>query len=301
VIVGVKAINTALKAQTAATDISYATDAIAILTKLLGIYRGEGSADSGYVNVAVPIGDGYDVLLLAGYDRTLLGAGYLGLKNTPPDPVNIEAGKANTIVINTSVISPVWDGSEGVTSTTFPASSDFKFTGTTAPTTPIPADRVITAGLAANASTLVLTFNTSKLAPLINSDFSGTDLTVEDFSVMLNPRFMVEYPFNPIDFVETSSSSHGGAGPYPLDATAAVFTAIFGTGDGVTGKNIDGAVDFKLKYYAFGAPASAGTTLWIIRNGLGRAVDTASGFGGSFIVKFGEGKEPDANVTVNVK
>jgi hypothetical protein len=47
-------------------------------------YRGEGTADQGYVNVPVPIGEKYEVLLLAGYNRTLLAAGWLGVTDAVP-------------------------------------------------------------------------------------------------------------------------------------------------------------------------------------------------------------------------
>jgi hypothetical protein len=40
-------------------------------------YRGVGTDADGYVSVAVPVDTGYQVLLLAGYNQTLLAAGYI--------------------------------------------------------------------------------------------------------------------------------------------------------------------------------------------------------------------------------
>jgi hypothetical protein len=78
-------------------------------------YRGEGTAGQGYISVAVPVGGPYEVLLLAGIGRILVGGGYLGRNNSADDkdagkgPVNIEAGKANVIAIEVAAFPPQWD------------------------------------------------------------------------------------------------------------------------------------------------------------------------------------------------
>jgi hypothetical protein len=83
-------------------------------------WRGAGTAAQGYISVAVPVfnpdgDDGYDVLLLAGIDRTLLGAGYLGKNNLDtngdldPNPVKIKAGIENIVSIPVTAFPPQWN------------------------------------------------------------------------------------------------------------------------------------------------------------------------------------------------
>lgn len=83
-------------------------------------WRGAGTAAQGYISVAVPVfnpdgDDGYDVLLLAGIDRTLLGAGYLGKNNSTPDPVKIKAGIENIVSIPVTAFPPQWNTAAGNT------------------------------------------------------------------------------------------------------------------------------------------------------------------------------------------
>jgi hypothetical protein len=88
-------------------------------------YRGEGTGAEGYVRVMVPVDTGYQVLLLAGYNRILLAGGYV-------DKVNIAAGKTNVVTIELSTLALQWDtqakdgpGASGVSD--FTSTSDFVF------------------------------------------------------------------------------------------------------------------------------------------------------------------------------
>jgi hypothetical protein len=94
-------------------------------------YRGVDASYLGYINVAVPVGTEYEVLLIAGIDRTLVGVGYRGKNNSPADidagkgPVNIEAGKVNEVVIEVTPLTPQWD--TGKSEITDNNGNDFEF------------------------------------------------------------------------------------------------------------------------------------------------------------------------------
>jgi hypothetical protein len=78
-------------------------------------YRGEGDGAKGYISVSVPVGTGYEVLLIAGIGRTLVGAGYVGKNNSPvgitdgKGPVNILPGVVNEVVIEVEKLAPQWN------------------------------------------------------------------------------------------------------------------------------------------------------------------------------------------------
>jgi hypothetical protein len=74
-------------------------------------YRAEAAAAQGYISADVPAGTTYNVLLLAGYNRTLLGAGYVG-------SANIEVGKPNVIEITVTPFPPQWDSRQSPTNGT---------------------------------------------------------------------------------------------------------------------------------------------------------------------------------------
>jgi hypothetical protein len=77
-------------------------------------YRVERITTAGYISVVVPIGDDYEVLLLAGYGQTLLSAGYRGVKDggTEDDPdlgtVDILPGIVNMVSIALERVAPQW-------------------------------------------------------------------------------------------------------------------------------------------------------------------------------------------------
>ncbi|MHB9293945.1 hypothetical protein Holit_03064 [Hollandina sp. SP2] len=237
-------------------------------------YRGEAAASQGYITVDVPVGAGYQVLLLAGRtNRTLLGAGYVGGKD-------IEAGKENMVSITVSPVAPVWDGLA-----TLGAGNDFTFAGTGAIGGLVAVDavnRCVRVGsdtvLPAPGDTLEVTFNLRKLQPLI--DAQGGALTLQGSTVQLLPR-NVNGPFLvPVDF--TTADFTAGA---PITGPN---TVTFTNGSALPAEDVDGLLDFELTYQAFGVPASGGNE-WLIRNGLIFAEDTPSNSGGRFIVQIGRG------------
>jgi hypothetical protein len=222
--------------------------------------------------------------------------------------VNIESGKANVVAITVQSIPPVWDGTLVISS----GNSDFAFSvgnGLSTITAGAP-DRFITLGsdtvLPVTGSTFSVAFNLLKLQPLIDAEHSK--LTLQGYNVRLLPR-NAAYSFSTVNLTLPTASW--------LDTSVpGLYTITVGNGGGtetetlsftnvtptqeLPQKNVDGLLDFELTYRAFGSGESAGTTAWIIRNGLNRTEDGGAGtLGGRFVVKIGTGTIlPDPDVTV---
>jgi hypothetical protein len=73
----------------------------------LKYYRATATASKGYISINVPSAKSYNVLLLAGYGRTLLGAGYI-------HSTYIEVGKENVITITVTAFTPQWNSHRDV-------------------------------------------------------------------------------------------------------------------------------------------------------------------------------------------
>jgi hypothetical protein len=132
-------------------------------------YRGEGNSQLGYVSVSVPIGTGYEVLLLGGINRTLLAADY-------KDAVEIKVNQANVIDITLTRFPPQW---ETVTST----NSDFTFGGLSVYA--VPDKWYIQAGK--GITDFNLTYKIGKLKPLFMAE-GGSTLTLVEETINLWPR-----------------------------------------------------------------------------------------------------------------
>jgi hypothetical protein len=157
-------------------------------------WRGEAAAAQGYISIVVPVGEDFDVLLLAGYNRTLLGAGY-------KTGVDIEADQANTVTMTVQAFPVQWDAhsanvivydNNGATPTDRTKSkNDFEFAATIAAyTSKDPLKIVVDNGeryvhvapvyttpdpelgpsKITNSSKFKVTFNIAKFEPLIEAD-----------------------------------------------------------------------------------------------------------------------------------
>jgi hypothetical protein len=251
-------------------------------------YRGVGDALDGYLSVSVPIGTGYQVLLLAGYKQTLLAAGYVSSQK-------IEAGKVNTVSISLNGITPQWDG------TTSGSDYGFSVTTTTVSGIAVTADstnrylKVVTGtdGFAFDTSdTFTVSYGASNLTGLIAADVAtgGNKLTIEGYNVRMWTRYQKDLindgDLTAVDFVPDSGMITGSSAPYTINDTTSPLS--FTSNTALPGKDIDLFLEFELKYRAFGDAASGGIT-WFIRNGLNRAADVPDSVGGLFVVKFGKG------------
>jgi hypothetical protein len=198
-------------------------------------YRGTGTGSEGYVSVSVLPGKTYDVLLLAGYNRTLLGAGYVGV-NSGDDvnrgPVTIESGRANVVSISVTKLAPQWDTSTGNTNTINKSddhTNDFAFSATFSdgnyyvPSTPLkienryihllpdwtsnPDPNNYKSRFNEAHAKFTVTFNIAKLTPLIEANWntnSGSKmLTIKDYGVSLKPRYpeATEDDFTPVTLI----------------------------------------------------------------------------------------------------
>jgi hypothetical protein len=262
-------------------------------------YRGTGTATQGYVNVSVPVGTGYKVLLLAGRNHTLLAAGY-------ESSVEIKPNIANIVTINVKTLPLQWN----TTATGIGTLNDFTFAVNLADNSISPKsaieDRYIAIApnevgqIAPATDTFTVTFNTAKFTDTLIEAEGGSTLTIQDYKVNLHPRY-------PGSFDRVSLNPAGktpGNGPYPLDITNPIsFTNVPSTGK-LPKVDVDGLVQFELQYYAFGTKDSTGSP-WVIRNGLQRSADdtagtpTGSGNGSYFVVRFGEGS-PAQDPTVTI-
>ncbi|MDR1986096.1 MAG: hypothetical protein LBP88_03865 [Treponema sp.] len=273
-------------------------------------YRGEAAASQGYISVAVPVGTGYEVLLLAGRNnRTLLAAGHVGSKNIQPGIVNV-------ITIPATGITPVWDGLA-----TPLAGNDFTFDGTGGIAGLVAVDatnRYVRVGsptvVPTAGDTFSVGFNLLKLGPLLDAE-GGSALTLQGSKVELLPRNADEDNFTPVSFalstITGSASITGtGPGPYAISGIASS-TNLFGvtSNTALPAKHTDGLLQFALTYSAFGSatpPARGGAfTLWTIRNGINWEEDKiiaageADKLGGSIIVQIGSGNPLLTNVPTN--
>jgi hypothetical protein len=276
-------------------------------------YRGMGIPSQGYINVTVPVGTGYEVLLLAGYNRTLLGGGYLGKNNSPANPVEIKAGQVNVVSIPVKVFPPLWNTDTAKTGTF--NDNDFIFEAALTGYGGTPALKIEPRyinlapyiendpGPDAGAHQIdpsdakfTVMFNLAKFTPLILADISGTNdaLSIAEHNVRLYPRYDKTDHFPPV--VLTPSVS-------PTDITFTNNPAL--TNGKLPNRDADGLLAFELTYYAFGAEDSGGIS-WIIRNGLSGSGedsvpdgDTGRGIGTGtcFLVKFGKGT-PDSLSTI---
>jgi hypothetical protein len=298
-------------------------------------YRGEGPAVQGYVDVPVKPNKNYDVLLLAGYNRTLLAAGYSN--NTTKKGWPIKSGQANLVTIEVKKLPLQWDGSDTIVKDNtdkHKSANDFgfaaDFTDTDLDIDTDDGNRWITLGgisedgttIDPDLDTFTVLFNIAKLEQLYLAE-GGSTLTIEDHKVVLWPRYVGEF-FTPVVLSPDVSSNPvigpSGSGPYKYESIDATSTISFtnvpllksitddpNPGDFVMvpnnklpAKDIDGVLQFELTYRAFGTEKSKGTP-WIIRNGLDRTEDKTpdTSAGSYFVVKIGAGTPPkDENVTI---
>ncbi|MDR3130417.1 MAG: hypothetical protein LBU18_02620 [Treponema sp.] len=279
-------------------------------TSAKAYYRGEASADSGFIKVGVYPGLTYDVLLLAGKGNVLLGAGL-----TPNQP--IEAGKTNTVPITMQAITPQWDtgaSTNNVIATSGANQNDFEFavagldiTGTNSglgadnfTVTGTPTERAILVSPKLNtispkiglpriipaSTTFTASFNLLKLKPLIEA--SPTDTT----------NYKLKFESQTVEILSFGDSGGGGF-PYvtlkrDTDGTGVSGTdleynivkstipdsiIISFTNDKTAGHgqlpelNVNGKLVFGLGYKAFSASAETALKTWTITNGLTKALD----------------------------
>ncbi|MDR0707872.1 MAG: hypothetical protein LBF60_08380 [Treponema sp.] len=260
-------------------------------------YRGAGDAGQEYISVAVPVGDDYEVLLLAGIGRTLVGAGYRGKNYSEEDkangkgPVDIEAGKANEVAIEVVAFPPQWNTKaehEGVQGVFLDANhpNDFMFVSNL---TLSIKDRHLQQGpedgLPENlpTSSLTILFNLGKFEPLMLADAKTASssllkLTLESAPVVrVFPRYIKDY-FPPVDsqFV-TAENSPYIASPdqhtYTIEEMpelgegVAKYKMLMYINSSIPKRDVDALIQFDLKYRAFGFEGSGGR-VWTIRNGL---------------------------------
>jgi hypothetical protein len=286
-------------------------------------WRGDAKADQGYVDVSVLPNKTYDVLLLAGNNRTLLAAGYSDNSNKG---WAIKTGQANIVTIEVTRFPLQWNDTELEIGDT----TDFGFSADITAFDSNPAvkvgDRYINlapvtgtlgAGSVASGDTFTVTFNVGKLAPLY--DAQDGDLTIQDYKVRLWPRYEGELftsvPFKDDEGVGTEVLDGDGdgtgvfGGPYLYSTFSDGSTISFTTDGDLPKEDIDGVLQFDLTYYAFGDKLSKGTA-WIIRNGRNATEDstpsaeskgnTGTGPGSYMVVKFGKGSDPrKESVTIN--
>jgi hypothetical protein len=154
-------------------------------------------------------------------------------------------------------------------------------------------------------------FNIGKFRPLIKADISNTGdsnmLSIAEHNVRLRSRYDDD-PFSPVILTPVGVDDQGKAtkilaeSPYMANEYGLLFsndpTLSYGR---LPNRNVDGLLEFELKYYAFGASDSGGSP-WIIKNGLFRAEDSVAahnadgqitgkgeGAGSYIVVKFGKG------------
>jgi hypothetical protein len=297
-------------------------------------YQGTGTAEQGYVTLSVPVSNSpYAVLLLVGYNQTLLGAGYRPIDSNPATDVYIKANQANTVSVTLKRIQPQWDSK--VTDFALGDTNDFQFSS--APDATIvgvsATDRYISlaedpdfddavTGITPGTTTFTVKFDIGKLADLLDADTntSGTPkvLTIADYNVRLWARYRgnPKNAFTTVTFTGDDSSSDGvtatdvvknGSDGYKImvyndgsNDSPVSFTNVIANNHNLPAKDVDGLLEFELKYYAFGTPDSKGR-LWIIRNGLTRTTDgtfnvngtteIGTGTGSFLVVKIGAGSE----------
>jgi hypothetical protein len=257
-------------------------------------YRGVGNAADGYVSVSVPVGTGYEVLLLAGYNKTLLAAGYKGANNSIPvggDAVDIKAGQANVVEITLDPIPLQWiPGAADFLANDFQFDADLTSSGTDLTVDLTDRYIILAAPPVADVTdidstdTFTVKFNISKLAPLMLAEGSGADtLTLEGYTVALRPFNALETFTLPAVAPDTNVAGNVFSDPGGTAGIEFEFT-------GLPNKNIDAALEFTLKYRAFGSTAASGGTVWLIRNGLnGITLDAPGDTGGLILVRIGEG------------
>ncbi|MDR1301869.1 MAG: hypothetical protein LBK43_05305 [Treponema sp.] len=284
-------------------------------------YRGEATAVQGYVDVSVKPNKSYDVLLLAGYNRTLLAAGY---SNNGGNGWPIKSGQANQVTIVSNKLPLQWDGSITIAQDTtdrHKSTNDFGFSASlTESGYTVAADagkRWITLGgidkdgtqIAPATDTFTVAFNIAKLEQLYLAETGGATLTIQDYKVVLWPRYVGEF-FTPVILsADTVSGTVIGPthanpdDPYEYSSIANNSTISFTNAvasSKLPNKDIDGVLQFELTYQAFGTKVAKGIP-WIIRNGLDRTEDKTpdTSAGSYFVVKIGAGTpDTDENVTI---
>ncbi|MDR2446019.1 MAG: hypothetical protein LBD58_01810 [Treponema sp.] len=301
-----------------------------VMYKAFFFYRGEGSADQGYISVAVPAGGRYEVLLLAGYDRNLVGAGYRGSHNASPDVVEIKAGRVNEVAIAVEAFPPQWNTKAENEIKTYPVVNDFEFEADVifgAGNDASIRDRYIQLGPATglkdaySPKDLVIKarFNLAKFTPLILADVTNTGssdtLSIAKCNAQLIPRYIDDYfapvPLSPVANDPDEEGKIDTKSPFSVTEPL----SFKGEAEFLKKRDVDGLLAFELTYYAFGVPESGGIP-WSIRNGLnGRAEDDIPerdgdgkptgrgvGAGSRFLLKFGAGSAGSAgSVIVNVE
>jgi hypothetical protein len=262
-------------------------------------YRGVDT--DGTIIVSVPIANDYEVLLLAGYDYTLLAAGYVY-------DVDIKPDEANIVSITMTRFPLQWDTKAEKDSTSgsyINDNNDFEFSAaimgyTSTSALKIESRYINVAPVVTGASplgpeniiatdSLTVKVDLKRLWPLFIADLQTTDpndkkekaggtpankkLTLEGAEVKLWSRYGRDQ-FGSIPFDVTG----GGALPTPtLEATKAILSF---TGKGLPNWDVDGVLQVDVRYRAFGAAKEvqsgsntvpgpgAPFRLWVIRNGL---------------------------------
>jgi hypothetical protein len=206
------------------------------------------------VSVSVPIDEQnpYQVLLLAGYNQTLLAAGYRPITGTPKDDVYIKADQANIVSITVETFPLQWDTSASNaivadSGTPTKSTNDFEFSavitgyGTVAGAkhyevksryinfAPVDTvtDPALKGGTAITPASdkFEVRFHVPKLDPLIkmdiNTDATVSMLTIAGYNVGLVPRYTTDY-FKPVTFVaDATKVSEESTGDTDPDGTSA--------------------------------------------------------------------------------
>jgi hypothetical protein len=160
-------------------------------------------------------------------------------------------------------------------------------------------------------------FNIAKFTPLINADItnqgSSNTLSIAEHNVRLRSRYDND-PFPPVILTPMQVDGSGNATPVGSPYSTNEYL-VFSNNPALSysrlpNRNVDGVLEFELKYYAFGTPDSGGSP-WIIKNGLFRTEDSVAaynadgqpfgrgeGAGSYIVVKFGKGWQNPTTTTV---
>jgi hypothetical protein len=294
-------------------------------------YRGVAPSSEGTIIIDFPIGNEYEVLLLAGTNnKTLLAAGHVPSQNILPNIANIVQIDMEKLPLqwNTLAYNSIEDKNEDTI-------NDFEFSftpgtaGSGAPSLDIDETtrfiKVVEPKKIVAADTITLTVNLSRLETLFKADNATTattiNLTLEAGIAKLWPRY-TDGQFPPVPFafmgrsIDTPTKklfpSTVGLVMDTADPPNPAVTSINFVSDGpLPDFDVEGSLEFELKYHAFGTRGEdakdsrgASFTSWSIRNGLnptaGKADDSPEKIGGGltgrgiseysdFPVKFGTG------------
>ncbi|MDR2447763.1 MAG: hypothetical protein LBD58_10855, partial [Treponema sp.] len=266
-------------------------------------YRGVGTPTQGYVNIAVPPGDGYKVLLLAGINRVLVAAGF-------ESDVEIVAGTDNLVTMKLATCAPQWDTSfdndigenpyeETWNDFIFEAALTYDNNGADDVVIDKKNRLVHVAPFVAGEEedpdkgpgdidpandTFAVKYNFKRLEALIDAEkFNEGDpdtLRLFYYDVYVHHRYIGD-KFTTVELrtVDTNFDfGYNGENKLPDDGAVLFVNHPDDGGNkhSLPNKNTDGLLVFNLYYYAFGTDKSGGS-LWTIKNGLYSAAESPDG------------------------